>query len=161
MTLKSLISWTIFNSCGLPSSTYFPHTFLTHNACEIRSDLISGRLLHLFVNLSSIKAPDSFPTHLIKVTIAEPALLTFAFSSSVWMGLLFSFLSANQPVLFGNVCIPPIKQGGAWWLLIRSSVGPEQHSWGCAGSLLERNAAENKSRETDSPNPKKQYFFFF
>lgn len=107
------------------------------------------------------QAPDSFPTHLIKVTIAEPALLTFAFSSSVWMGLLFSFLSANQPVLFGNVCIPPIKQGGAWWLLIRSSVGPEQHSWGCAGSLLERNAAENKSRESDSPNPKKQYFFFF
>lgn len=87
--------------------------------------------------------------------------LTFAFSSSFWTGLLFSFLSANQPVLFGNVCIPPIKQGGAWWLLIRSSVGPEQHSWGCAGSLLERNAAENKSRESDSPNPKKQYFFFF
>lgn len=138
-------------------STYFLDTQRLRNPFWFNLRSTATPVCQSFID----QAPDSFPTHLIKVTIAEPALLTFAFSSSVWMGLLFSFLSANQPVLFGNVCIPPIKRGGAWWLLIRSSVGPEQHSWGCAGSLLERNAAENKSRESDSPNPKKQYFFFF
>ena len=120
------------------------------------------------------QAPDSCPTHIIKVVEAwrslnlrsqEAALWnTLAFFSSVWMGLLFFFfflfLSPNQPVLFGNLCISPIKQGGAWWLLIRSSVGPEQHSWGCAGSLLERNAAETKAESQTALIRKNNTFFF-
>lgn len=160
-----------------------PHTFLTHNAYKsrlVKYILISSRVdcytcLSIYHQSGTWFLPHPHNKSGWSVTITEPApsgsrslkhfsvfLLSLDGPAFLFFLFLFFFLflSLNQPVLFGNLCISPIKQGGAWWLLIRSSVGPEQHSWGCAGSLLERNAAETKAESQTALIRKNNTFFF-